>query len=321
MWLEKGLAEAYFSLDENYGSFAFTRKELADTLKKPLGNSDQIIHRLRDHSALERVGWGKYKIIPPEKWIGIAKISHEFPQIEPVLRDIFSLVSIEKIYSLVLYGSVARGESTKESDIDLLLITNLKDRAWVERALKKLPEKVNVAVHSKEGIRSLAEETPLFMLFTEAESEKIFDTGDRYKDAASYAAFNIGRNYKKILHENVKSEEDTIKTAKKLIDSRKKQQLAAYFLVFSARILLQIKQILNNKIDPYAVSFGIKEVLGDYYDELYNAYRLEREDKTGKEQPRIKTLKEGLLRVSSLLEQVKAGVKEYEKKKAASKGD
>lgn len=321
MWMEKGLAEAYFNLNDNYGNLLFTREEVAEALKKPLNNTDQIIHKLRENSALERVGWGKYKIVSPEKWIGIAKVTSVHPQLQSVFKEIFSRVSIEKIHSLVLYGSVARGESNKESDIDLMIVTNLKDRPRIERAFEKLPDKINVDIHSKEGIRNLAEETPLFVLFTEAEGEKIFDVGESYRNAASYAAYNIVRNYKKILHKYIKTEEEDIKIAKKLIDKRKKPQLAAYFLVFSTRVLLQIKQILNNKIDPYAASAGMREVLGDSYNELYNAYRFEREDKIGKERPKIKTLKDGFFKVNALLIQVKEGVKEFEKKKAAAKGD
>ena len=319
MWLEKGLAEAYFSLDENYGNTIFTREEVASTLKKPLNDADQIIHRLRKNSALERVEWGKYKIVSPEKWIGIAKTVHEFPQMETVLREIFSRVSPEKIDSLILYGSVARGESTKYSDIDMMIVVKLKDRGRIEKSLKNLPGKINIQLYSWKGIKGTAEVDPLFVVFTEAEAEIIFDVETDYKRAVSLAASNIVKNPKKVFGAHLRDINGVVNSAKKLLEKKKYTQLIAYFLVMAARNLFMIRQAVNDKINPYDIGSGLRELFGGSYSELYRAYTFEKENKNAVK-PGRKMLSEAFIKVNELLRQIRTEVKEHEKKKAASKG-
>lgn len=318
--MEKSLAQAYSKMERKYGGSAFTREDAVDELGTSLNYTDQIIHRLREKAAMQRVGWGKYRLVDPRKWIGIAGTAEALPQMEGVLSKMLSLVPVQKIHSLILYGSVARGESTKESDIDLILITDRRGRARMEKALEDLPEKVNVLVLSREGVSGLSEEDPLFLLFSESEGDVLFDVDNDYKEAVSEAVWNLaGKPRKKYLGKYLKLAEGFLDTSRKLSEKGKKPQLATYFLVFSARTLLMLEQVLLDRADPYEVSSGLRKILGSNYAKLYSAYRREREEKHEKG-AKIKPVKDTLSKVEKLREKIEQEVNQIEEEEEAPEG-
>ena len=89
-----------------------------------------------------------------EKWKGGLKI-YSLVTSHPVVKQLKILINVASLYEIVkdfagegleiyLFGSVARGEDTKESDIDLLIIGGIDNITLVE-----FTDKIHVALEKK----------------------------------------------------------------------------------------------------------------------------------------------------------------------------
>jgi len=66
------------------------------------------------------------------------------------LEDIFNHPS-----AIVLFGSFRKAENTKESDVDVLVISPVKKKLVLEKFEKKIGNKIQVLVYSREGLSTM----------------------------------------------------------------------------------------------------------------------------------------------------------------------
>jgi hypothetical protein len=91
------------------------------------------------------------------------------------------LIQNLKVNTIILFGSTARGEQSKTSDIDILLITEKKIKR--REVLKIIPEsivpknKLGLAVYSSEQIISSYKNGSLFMAHLLKEGKVVYDNG------------------------------------------------------------------------------------------------------------------------------------------------
>ena len=177
--MNKGYIRLYSWLYFRYGLNEFTQKEIYNGVKK-LGiktPTNIIVQRLIQKRYIERVSRGIYRVIHPNilllealgyKWRD--KVDADYRLIIEVVTAKLIEYFREKLVSIILFGSVARGGAREYSDVDLLVIAedlpekysdrvkilvdildndlkNIRYRLWIER--RKYPL-VDVILLNKE---------------------------------------------------------------------------------------------------------------------------------------------------------------------------
>ena len=57
--------------------------------------------------------------------------------------------------SVILFGSFARGENIKRSDIDILIITPLKKKIDISKFEEKIGHEIQIFTYSKESLKKM----------------------------------------------------------------------------------------------------------------------------------------------------------------------
>lgn len=65
--------------------------------------------------------------------------------------------------AIILFGSFAKSDNSKKSDIDLLLVTGRKKETKLEKFEKILNHKIQLFVHSKEELEKIRQKNPELM--------------------------------------------------------------------------------------------------------------------------------------------------------------
>ncbi len=98
-------------------------------------------------------------------------------EIEPLRKDFFFLSSRKDILAILLYGSVAKGEDTPQSDIDICVVSpSYKGR---KDMLNEIFRKVDV--FSKNYDVRFFEEMPLYIQIDVIENNRIIFSRDVYE--------------------------------------------------------------------------------------------------------------------------------------------
>jgi len=159
MWMPRWLGETYVRLYSEFGLEAFTINDAV----KVLGRSEEWVnvafsklHKLRLVYLLERSRPRLYRIVSPEAMIlvlsgkirNLDKVKQE-RYLQLILDASLHLIRSYKLTSICLYGSVARGTARRDSDVDLLVVSDdfggsLASR--VERVLEDVEKKVSCEV-------------------------------------------------------------------------------------------------------------------------------------------------------------------------------
>lgn len=133
-WLPSWLGEAYCTLYSRLKE-DFTVDDASNVLNVPKDKAALITSRLSRAGWLDRIGKGRYRALKPRRIIEQVSMYKEIdrnlasvPQREfvPPLRRFMQLALKqygERLISAVVFGSLARGDATPTSDIDLLLVT------------------------------------------------------------------------------------------------------------------------------------------------------------------------------------------------------
>ncbi len=183
-------------------------------------------------------------VILPRAWLNKdvrVELVKKTPEI--ILSEVFSIVKdyadLKDIIGIYLTGSYARGEESKDSDVDILIITKNLDREMISE------RNYNILIISSE-------------LLNQKLKHDLFPVGSMVKEAkpllnSSYLdSIDI-----KITKENIKWYLDTtetkLKIIKKIIDRKKKENKknlsdkVVYTLVLRIRTLHIIRRLMNNK--------------------------------------------------------------------------
>ena len=161
---------------------------------------------------------------------------------EQILCDVLEIVKkhikLSNIIGVYLVGSYARGEETKESDIDILIITNDLDKEMINEGV------YNILIVS-------------YQLLYQKLNQKLFPIGQMIKEAKPLLnADYIDSIEVKITKKNVKwyidTTEDKLNIIKKYIDETKNKKICrsnriVYTLVLRIRTLHIIKKMIKEQ--------------------------------------------------------------------------
>ena len=181
------------------------------------------------------VGFGNGSIVyTPKDWIG-REVVITLPKL-PLKEEILDVLSsyfpyIEGVY---LYGSYARNEQEKDSDVDILVIADKKFK--IER------KGFEVNVHTLESLRRNLEENPLYLLILK--EAKIIFNGNLLEE------FKKRVIKKKEFRNFLEDTERILKIDRGIIDLEKKvfeESSVIYSLILRLRGLYMMGCLLRNK--------------------------------------------------------------------------
>ncbi len=219
-------------------------------------------------------------VILPRAWLN-QEVRVELVKKNPetILLDVIGIVKkyidLKEIIGIYLAGSYARGEESKDSDIDVLVITSNIDKEMIKDGI------YNILIISKE-------------LVEQKLNHDLFPIGSMIKEAKPLINHIYLSSLKvKVTRENVKWYIDTTKEKLELIREildRKKNisNRVIYTLILRIRTLYIIQKLIKNK--PYSKKDFINlisKISGSR--NAYNSYlaiknNLEEENKTTKEE-------------------------------------
>lgn len=230
--------------------------------------------------------------------------------INEIKRNILSrlIEFMPNILGVYLYGSYARGEQGKDSDIDILIIVKEKDKK-----IKELLNDIDIRVLTLEEIRRSIKNFPFLILPILKESKALLNSSliEELKNSKFDA-----RKFKWHF-------EDTrriLKIIKTFIDLDDKDIAPShiYSLIMRIRVCYMVESLLKDKVFS---NKAIKRILLDYglnekeYERFYSIYRKIREDKEVEE----KIDKQEILRLMKILinyyKKLEEEVQKYGKKK------
>jgi len=213
------------------------------------------------------------------------------------------------VLGVYLYGSYARGESTNESDIDLLIIVQKKDEK-----IKALFDDIDTRVLTLDGIKKSIKDfpVPVMIMLREAEAflnPLLLEELKKEKPGLKGLKWHF---------EDIKS---IIKVIEKFIEVDDKDIDAShiYSLMMRARVLYMIECLLKNA--PFS-NGGVKKKLSKYglsgknFDGYYKIYQRIRDDEAAEG----KINKEEIENLIGIIKKYE-GDMENEAKKKAGKGD
>ncbi|MER3602271.1 MAG: hypothetical protein C4339_06105 [Nitrososphaerota archaeon] len=138
--LPSSLMSSYSALMTRFSFLPFTSKEAREALGAGAPTS-VILHRLRERGWADGFGKGRYRLVHPlvaalqgpgEGWRAQAIDRMRLPIIELALARLLEEFG-PRLWSLLLFGSLARNQAREESDIDLLLVAEGLPQRYARR--------------------------------------------------------------------------------------------------------------------------------------------------------------------------------------------
>lgn len=232
-----------------------------------------------------KIGNGAH-IFAPKNWIGEEVFIVRTPK-KSLKERLLSVLSpyLENIEGVYLYGSHARGEAEKDSDIDLFIITNkkLKIRAKGFEIIALQKDKIDKAIKLEPLIiySILSEAKPLI------NAKLLNDLKKRYKSKSSDF-----KEYLKDTKRIILINEYFLELDKKEKRGEETEEIP-YSLILRLRGIFIINGLLTGKIYSHR-KFKLwvtKSSSNINYDKVYNAYRALK-NKSGRKKVNVKDLQE-----------------------------
>lgn len=153
-WTASWLGEAYCKLYTQFGEKLFTLDNCIATLGRDRKTVRVILSQLKKEGYVKRVGRGLYRAKDPTTitlYVGRKMKELDLKQKEykaligEIVAELFKRYR-ERLVSVVLYGSVARGTAHKLSDVDLIAV--------IEELPESFPERIEEMVETVDSVRS-----------------------------------------------------------------------------------------------------------------------------------------------------------------------
>lgn len=173
------------------------------------------------------------------------------------------------ILGVYLYGSYARGESTKESDIDVLIIVQEKDEK-----IKTLFDDIDVRILTLDGIKKSIKNFPVPIVLVLKEAEVFLNPllleelkKEKYSLKGLRWHFEEIKGMVKIIEGFIKLDDKNINASH------------IYSLIMRARVLYMIECLLRNKIfsnegvKKKLLNYGLNEKVFENYYKIYQKIR------------------------------------------------
>lgn len=244
----------------------------------------------------------------PSSWVG-GKVKVELID-EPAdpRKDVLDKVPLEHVISAILYGSYARKEMEKESDIDMLIVTDEDIKISIPSEIKK---KYDIQVKSLRALRNSMTHDPVFYKAIKDGAVAIINhklLDDIIKEPPPVSK----------IEERLKLIESSLNVAKKIIELDYTQ---ATDLIYPIIMRFREALILGYLLDDikYSTHLFRQEILGSRisakeFSLLMNTYRLIR---NGRKIPEHEISIDTITKLISLLEDKI----QYVRKKAHKKRD
>lgn len=123
--ISQNLLKEYMNMSLEYGTSPFSLREASELVQKPPRVMRNDIHKLKKGLGLVSLGYGKYELVHPERWINIVLAIERFPRLREFFVSI--LPKLKDTEMIMLYGSRIRGDFRKDSDFDVLIVTKEKE--------------------------------------------------------------------------------------------------------------------------------------------------------------------------------------------------
>lgn len=138
----------------------YSIKQLSNILKRPYVKIHKSIKRLAKSKIIKEIIKGKshYCSMDYKNNVDVicfisSQMTRKFleknKKIKVLIEDILANITFPD-YTLVLFGSFAKGSATKNSDIDIALITSSENKEKAERIMASIKRTASLNVHSFE---------------------------------------------------------------------------------------------------------------------------------------------------------------------------
>ena len=192
MMLEKALSSKtkirVLKVFHRFPGRVLTLSDIADITDKSNGALQPALSELVDAGLLKATKVGKavtYRLNSDnpfsKKVMEIFAVESEI--LRTVAKEFATLMPKRGVISIILFGSVARGESTEKSDIDLLIVYRGK-RSYVEKNTNVLAGKyleqdilVSPVMYSEDDVRDMAKQYNSFVSRIEDEGIVLYGRG------------------------------------------------------------------------------------------------------------------------------------------------
>lgn len=238
----------------------------------------------------------------PADWIGgTVQIRLAEEPLDP-RKDLLSL-PLEHIVSIILYGSYARGEMEKDSDIDLILVVDDPEI----KVSSELRQKYDIQIKTVQQIKNTMNRDPIFHKSIKDSSMAIINR--QFLDSLK-SETNLDMSGIKIRIELAQS---SLSIVKSFAENYEDLTDMAYSIIMHLKEMLIIDCLFSNR--KYTTKLLMKEILkhispSDAYD-VMNAYRSIRDNK----KYTVKISEEVISRLILLLEAKIKDVKQKAHKK------
>jgi len=209
VWIPRWLGEAYSRLYVELGTDTFRLADVVDVLGVSDSRARVIVHHLHRRGVLTVFERGRprlYRLLSPENFVLLAsgrvrRIQIPQERYVQLIYDCFRAVDrLLKLRSFVVYGSVARGEASPTSDLDILVVSDELEGSLgerVERLLRSVKREVagELRFLRERGYYTLislyplrgeeAERLPLVMLDMVEDAVVVYDEGGFFEGLVS----------------------------------------------------------------------------------------------------------------------------------------
>ncbi|MGQ9720279.1 MAG: nucleotidyltransferase domain-containing protein [Candidatus Jordarchaeum sp.] len=130
VWVPAWLGNFYSKIYLYYGDHPFSVEEVKEELTIDRQKLRVLLSRLHKAGYIERTARGTYRALDPliivlnvvdDSWMHQVRQREYIPLIREFACEVFKKYS-GRVYSVVLFGSAARGEARKNSDLDFLIV-------------------------------------------------------------------------------------------------------------------------------------------------------------------------------------------------------
>lgn len=227
------------------------------------------LHRMKRAGCVVSPSRGRYHFVQPSIWTSVVQASKKFPR----LLGFAELFTLEGIMGIYLYGSWARGEASRSSDYDLLIVVRDLSRA----RLKRKPPKADVRVLGMEEIIELVKKDPILIVPILRESAPVY--GGELLEYLKSLGFNEARLLASLREAliSIALAEDIIKATKE----REVDSTLLYPLMLRFRQYCLVRSVIEGAPGTLkqAERIALERGLGrGEFQELYEAFRSEQRE-------------------------------------------
>jgi len=144
LWVPEWLGNSYSKLWQTFGPHEFSLDQAEEVLSVERSYLLNIMSRLARQGYAARVQRGQYRVWSPDYiaasvagYIQLGRLERDThgSALKSILSDLLEHFG-NRLVSVVVFGSIARGNHTNESDIDVLVIV----RHWKKRVMARVEE-------------------------------------------------------------------------------------------------------------------------------------------------------------------------------------